>query len=193
MVVGVGAGVVDRGGFVTVAPRDVVGGELDEDGSPADESAEGLPPDEPLVPKVEDPLLEEATPEPFEDGFTPPEFDDPATGAVATKSTGELCDSVTGVAAVAAGAPLGVANWLTLAALNCPAGFDAPTLTIPTLAATAPLAAVTKTAAAPATVSARCLFMTLTVETATPTPASRTVKNWQSSFAKGPKTASFSR
>jgi hypothetical protein len=85
-------------------------------------------------------------------------------------------------------ATFGVASSETLAALSCPTGFEAPTLRSPTLAATAPLAAVTKMAVAPAKVSARCLFMAPTVGTALPTQPSRMVKNWQSHAANRPKT-----
>lgn len=72
---------------------------------------------------------------------------------------GSAVVSVVALAVDAARAALGVANSPTFAALNWPTGLEAPTLSIPTLAATAPLAAVTMIAAAPATVSARCLFM----------------------------------
>ena len=89
-------------------------------------------------------------------------------------------------------AAFGVANCETLAAVSLPTGCVAPTLRIPTLAATAPPTAVTKMAVAPANVSARCLFMALTVETAPPRQPLRMVKNWQSSAAKGPKPASLS-
>ena len=91
--------------------------------------------------------------------------------------------------AAAARKPPGVASCETFAALSLPTGFAAPTLRIPTLAATAPLAAVTKMAVAPAKVRARCLFMTETLETPRPSVASRRVKNWQSLTAKGPKIA----
>jgi hypothetical protein len=84
-------------------------------------------------------------------------------------------------------AVLGVANSATFAAVNWPAGFDAPALSIPTLAATAPLAAVTMMAAAPATVSARCLFMSMTVDTRNPTTPSRRVKKRQSPADEDPK------
>ena len=112
---------------------------------------------------------------------------DGANGVAAPDwSTGPLPE-----AAEAAWAVLGVASCATLAAVSCPTGFEAPTLRIPTLAATAPLAAVTKMAVAPAKVSARCLFMALTVETAPPTQPSRMVKNWQSPAAEGPETRIF--
>ena len=93
-------------------------------------------------------------------------------------------------AAVAARVAFGVASWATLAALSLPTGLAAPTLRMPTFAATAPLAAVTKIAVAPAKVSARCLFMRTTVENRNPTTPSRMVKNWQSRAAKGPETSS---
>jgi hypothetical protein len=73
--------------------------------------------------------------------------------------------SVAGVTATgAAGWTVGcVASSDTDAAFNAPTGFWEPTLRIPTLAATAPLAAVTTIAAAPAKERARCLFMCRTV------------------------------
>lgn len=81
----------------------------------------------------------------------------------------------------------------TLAAVNWPTGFSAPTLRSPTLAATAPLTVVTTIAAAPAKVSARCLFMSPNVESTPTAETPRTVKNWQSSGAGAPESGRSSR
>jgi hypothetical protein len=59
----------------------------------------------------------------------------------------------------APGAVVVVARSTTELALRLPTGLDEPALRIPTFAATAPVAAVTSTAVAPANVRARCLFM----------------------------------
>jgi hypothetical protein len=59
----------------------------------------------------------------------------------------------------APGATVVVAKPTTELALRFPTDFGAPDPRIPTFAAMAPVAAVTRMAVAPAKVSARCLFM----------------------------------
>ena len=91
------------------------------------------------------------------------------------------------VVAGAATATVGrVESSATFDALRLPTGFWLPEFRMPTFAATAPLAAVTMMAVAPAKVRATRLFMGPTVGIARPAPPPRTVKRWQSPPAEGP-------
>jgi len=187
VVVGVEAG--GRAGVVTVLVRAVVGVVPPGDGA-ADWPLTAI--DETSAPATAEP--DEAE---FDAGPAPPAGAGTPTTAPGTPgSLPTTAVSAEALAVVAARAPLGCASSATLAMLNWPADLDAPTLSTPTFAATAPPAAVTMIAAAPATVRAKCLFMDQTVETRNPVTPSRKVKKRQSPPEKGPEfrgTSPFNR
>jgi hypothetical protein len=90
----------------------------------------------------------------FEFVPVPDAADPPGTTAEPAETSGSAT-TFTG----APGATVVVAKSATELALRFPTDFGAPDPRIPTFAAMAPVAAVTRMAVAPAKVSARCLFM----------------------------------
>lgn len=105
-------------------------------------------------------------------------------GAVAGLPTGSVTPEETpGSVVMVTGAPgaiVVVARSTTELALRLPTDSGAPEARIPTFAATAPVAAVTSTAVAPANVRARCLFMNRNLRAPSEAETPRRVKVRQS-------------
>ena len=176
-------GVVVVGAGATTTGAAVVGGEVGTGLDVVGVEVDPPPEEVAAAPKELDPPLTDALPpDPVRTEVT----EVASAGTAAASTAGPEAAVVAATVAAATWPARGVDSEATLAAVRWPAACPGPAARMPTLAAIAPPVAVTRTADAPATVRARCLFMTPTVRPEPTAEAVGTVKSRQTPWAEGP-------